>query len=66
MTGPSDFTDDELRWLAAAQKVGVQMPSEIENKLVKAGVIDRTQLGPKITGLGKTVLDEAKKNRRPR
>jgi len=61
MTGPSDFTDEELRWIEAAKKVGVSIPASIENDLIQKGVIDRADLGPKITGLGKVVVDEAKK-----
>ena len=59
MTVPSDFSDDELRWLATTETLGSKMPSEVEAKLVKSGVVNRTDLGPKITGLGKIVLLEA-------
>ena len=61
MTGPSDFSDDELIWLGSALKPFAVLPEEIEAKLVESGVIDRTNLGPKITGLGMMVLDEARK-----
>ena len=64
MTGPSDFSDDELSWLGKAEKPFAVLPEEIEAKLVESGVIDRTNLGPKITGLGRIVLDEARKTRR--
>ncbi len=61
MTGPSDFCDDELSWLVRALKAGATPPNKIGNKLIAAGVADRTDLGVKITGLGRTVLDEARK-----
>ncbi len=60
MTGPSDFTDAELEWLEKTEKVGVKLPDDILAKLVKSGVVDSTGLGPKITGLGRIVLDEAR------
>ncbi len=63
MTQPSDFTDIELGWLVEAEKylVAVKPPDEIEAKLVGSGVLDRTELGLKITGLGKLILGEARK-----
>ena len=61
MTGPSDFSDAELSWLVRAKKPGATPPEEIEAKLVASGVVDRTVVGPKITGIGRTVLDEARK-----
>ena len=64
MTGPSDFTDTELSWLVRAEKLDATPPNEIGAKLVKSGVVDRTDLGVKITGLGKLVLEEARKTRR--
>ena len=61
MTGPSDFTDDELMWLARVEgSIGVAPPRGIENKLRRRGVIDRTDLGLKITGLGGIILGEAR------
>ena len=61
MTSPSDFSDDELSWLVRALKPGATPPNKIKHKLVAAGVADHTDLGVKITGLGRTVLDEARK-----
>ena len=61
MTGPSDFTDEELIWLAKAERsIGVTPPEKVEDKLICRGVADRTNLGLKITGLGSTILDEAR------
>ncbi len=60
MTGPSDFKYDELIWLGRAEKPFAVPPEEIEAKLVESGVVDRTNLGLKITGLGRMVLDEAR------
>ena len=64
MTGPSDFSDTELSWLVRALKPGATPPNKIGGKLVASGVADRTDLGVKITGLGRTVLDEARKSGR--
>ncbi len=66
MTQPSDFTDSELGWLVEAEKdlVGVNPPDAIEVKLVESGVLDRTELGLKITGLGKLILAEARQSGR--
>ena len=64
MTGHSDFTDAELVWLAKTEKVGAKLPDDILVKLRKFGVVDRTDVGPKITGLGILVVDEARINRR--
>ena len=63
MTQPSDFTDIELGWLVEAEKylVGVKPPDDIEAKLVECGLLDRGELGLKITGLGKMILGEARK-----
>ncbi len=60
MTGPSDFKYDELIWLERAEKPFAVPPEEIEAKLVESSVVDRTNLGLKITGLGRMVLDEAR------
>ena len=65
MTGHSDFSDAELRWLARVEKAVTTLPDEIASKLVTSGVADRTDLGLEITGLGRTVLKEARINRRP-
>ncbi len=64
MTGPSDFTDAELGWLFRCLKHWVTPPNKIGHKFVAAGVADRTDLGVKITGLGRTVIDEARKSGR--
>ena len=64
MTGHSDFTDAELQWLAKTEKVGANLPDDALTRLAGVGVVDRTDQGPKITGLGKLVLDEARINRR--
>ena len=63
MTQPSDFTDSELGWLVEAERslVGVKLPNDIEVKLVECGLLDRSELGLKITGLGKMILGEARK-----
>lgn len=63
MTGPSDFTDIELKWLAEVEKylVGLKVPDDIEAKLVSTGVADKTDLGIKLTGLGKIILAEARR-----
>ncbi len=60
MTKPSDFSNTELNWLVKAGKPGVAPPKEIEAKLINSGVVDRTDLGLKITGLGKIILEEAR------
>ncbi len=60
MTSPSDFSDDELSWLVRALKPGATPPKEIGDKLIASGVVDRTNLGLRITGLGRVVLDEAR------
>ena len=62
MIRASDFTDTELGWLVEAEKqlVGVKLPDDIEAKLVETGVLDHTELGLKITGLGKLILGEAR------
>ena len=60
MTGPSDFSDAELSWLVRARKPVTTPPDEIEAKLVASGVVVRTDLGLKVTGLGWIVLDEAR------
>ncbi len=60
MTGPSDFSDDELSWLVRCLKHGTTPPNEIRDKLVAAGVVDITDLGLWTTGLGEIVLDEAR------
>ena len=60
MTGPSDFNDAELGWLVRCLKPGTTPPNEIGYRLIASGVVDRTDLGLKITGLGKIVLDEAR------
>ncbi len=64
MTGHSDFTNAELQWLAKTEKVGAELPDDILATLAKSGVVDRTDDGPKITGLGRIVLGEARINRR--
>ena len=65
MTNQSDFTDEELTWLAGiGQRRGVAPPDKVEVRLVNSGVADRTDLGLKITGLGKVILDEARINKR--
>jgi len=65
MTNQSDFTDEELTWIANInQRRGVFPPDEVEARLVNNGVADRTDKGLKITGLGKLVLDEAQINKR--
>ncbi len=64
MTGASDFTEAELRWLAKTEKVGAKLPDDILARLAEFGVVDLTDLGPKITGLGTIVLGEARINRR--
>ncbi len=64
MIGHSDFTNAELQWLAKTEKVGAELPDDILATLAKSGVVDRTDDGPKITGLGRTVLGEARINRR--
>ncbi len=64
MTGPSDFTDAELEWLEIIEKAAACPPDDILEKLIKSGVVDRTDLGPKITGLGMIVLGEARIGRR--
>ena len=66
MTTHNDFSDKEIGWLAEAEKylVGVKPPEEIGNALVTSGLLDRTDLGLKITGLGKLILKEARDNRR--
>ena len=66
MTQPSDFTDIELGWLVEAEKylVAVKPPEKIEAKLVGSGVLDRTELGLKITGLGKLIVAEARQSGR--
>ena len=64
MTGPSDFTDAELEWLEMIEKAGAYPPDDILAKLIESGVVDRTELGPKITGLGMIVLGEARINGR--
>ncbi len=64
MTGQSDFCDDELSWLVRALKPGATPPKKIGDKLVAAGVVNRTDLGLTTTALGRTVLDEARKCRR--
>ena len=65
MAKMSDFTDEELAWLAKIeQRQGVVPPDEIKNKLVKSGVADITDLGLKITGHAKPILDDARINRR--
>ena len=56
----SDFTDAELEWLEKTEKVSPKLPDDILAKLVISGVVDSTGLGPKITGLGRIVLDEAR------
>ncbi len=60
MTGHSDFTDAELQWLAKTEKVGANLPDDALTKLARVGVVDRTEMGPKITGFGRLVLDEAR------
>ncbi len=59
MTGPSDFEDEELVWLAKIS-LGDTPPKEIENKFVARGVADLTISGLKVTGLGNIILDEAR------
>ena len=59
MTGPSDFSDAELNWLVKIEKSGATLPREIEDKLVAAGVVNRTDLGLTTTGLGTLVLGDA-------
>ncbi len=59
MTGPSDFSDAELSWLVRAQKYGATPPNEIEAKLKASGVVDLTDLGIRITNLGRSVLEAA-------
>ena len=63
MTGPSDFEDEELLWLAKIA-FGDVPPEEIENKFVARGVADRTLSGLKVTGLGNIILDEARSSGR--
>ena len=60
MTKASDFNNAELRWLVKAEKLGAAPPREIEDKLVVSGVVDLTDQGLKITGLGKIILAEAR------
>lgn len=62
MKQPSDFTDDELIWLAESEKylVGIKPPDAIASKLVDAGLLDLTDDGLRITGLGKNVLGQAR------
>ena len=60
MTGPSDFSDAELNWLVRALKPGATPPDEIGDKLATSGVVDYTDLGLKITNLGRSVLDDAR------
>ncbi len=64
MTGHSAFTDAELQWLAKTEKVGANLPDDALTRLARVGVVDRTDQGPEITGLGRLVLDEARINRR--
>ena len=60
MTEHSDFTNAELEWLAKTEKVGAKLPDGIFAKFVKSGVVDSTERGPKIAGLGRTVLEGAR------
>ena len=65
MTRPSDFTDEELIWLAKVETfIDVIPPQNVEDKFIRRGVADRTNLGPKITGLGRIILDEAQSSGR--
>ncbi len=59
MTGLSDFEDEELVWLAKV-KLGAAPPKEVEHKFVEKGVVDRTDSGLKVSGLGNIILDEAR------
>ena len=63
MTNHPDFTDAELDWLAKIEKGGANPPDRILDNLVEFGGVDRTNAGPKITGLGRLVI-VARKNRR--
>ena len=61
MTGASDFSDKALIWLAKVEHSNdVNPPEEVKNKLVRRGVADRADLGLKITGLGRIILNEAR------
>ncbi len=64
MTGPSDFTDAELEWLEMIERAGAYPPDDILEKLIDSGVVNRTNLVPTITGLGRIVLGEARINGR--
>ena len=66
MTTHYDFTDEEIGWLVEAEKylVGVKPPEEIGNALVTSDLLDRTDWGLRITGLGKLILKEARDNGR--
>ena len=61
MTEPSDFTDAELEWLEKTVMVSAKLPDDILAKLVMTGVVDSTGLGPRITLLGREVLNTARK-----
>ncbi len=63
MTGPSDFEDEELLWLAKIA-LGDAPPKDIEIRFVGRGVADRTISGLKVTGLGNIILDEARSSGR--
>ena len=61
MTGPSDFTDEELTWLAQAEhSFAVAPPQQVQTNLVSRGAADRTDLGLRITAFGRMILDEAR------
>jgi len=65
MAKMSDFTDEELNWLAKIEQgQGGAPPDEIKKKLVDSGVVDRTDPGLKITNHAKPILDDARINRR--
>ena len=44
--------------------IDVIPPQNVEDKFIRRGVADRTNLGPKITGLGRIILDEAQSSGR--
>jgi hypothetical protein len=68
MTTQSDFTDEELHWLKQAEqrRSGVFPPEAITRKLAQTGVVDISDLGVRLTGLGSLILSEARRNGRGR
>lgn len=56
----SQFSADEVDWLEKIDaSEGVRPPDAVAARLVSLGVVDRTALGLRTTGMGRLILRDA-------